>query len=1101
MLSCCLLLLGAVLGTDDAAPAHLLLLGGGGGGEGARRRLAPGTCPEGEYDTGEGELKTSGTAPPCDNDNDNYDKVCCGKPRTSCDHCSCGRKQCCEQSCAPCPAGTHASAAGARSACTPCGADDKFSAAGASNCSTCPAGSSTAGGTSNTRTSCSECPAGFHSCDGSSVRTACGADNKFSTIGASSCGTCDPARCTVPVLSASMRNVYFDTGTATTHKVTNCFDGDITNMCHSGDTNKPYLTMDLGSAQDISSVKIWNRAAPASAECCQQRLGYHSLQLSSDGSTWTTCGTFTAASIAGPFDEACVGFARYVKIQLEHVDYLNLAEVKVYAPPPTPCGADGKFSAAGASNCSTCPTGSSTSGGTSNTRTSCSACPAGFHSCDGSSVRTACGADDEFSTSGASSCSVCPPGSSTAGGTSNTRTSCSVCDLTKPGYGCDGSSVPAPCRAGTFSTAGMASCEGAPCVTAGWGGPTGSITRAAATCLPCARGRTRATLKYTVVHQEVSKGGTVHHANRKNYLHSGDTNFLWIISDLGAVKAITSVQIYNRKGCCQDRLGKHQIAVSDDRKVWRVCGVYTADSSIYFDEACQDTGRYVRVMLLSKNWILTEVTVSGTEGGDCSEVSAWGRLKSTIGAVLGALCGAATIFLLAIHPVFRARAVRRIAIMFFLAAVVLGAGTLIGWWGRAPSTRKPDADCTANLDRLPNNERWPKGDVSDCDPAPPYPLVIVTLFLLSFVTTLLLWCNRRPAGVRPTVGDEVLIVSGEGAGSVATITYISVNRAHAGGYNILKGESCSTKHYKDTQFTLQWTALTAAAAAAAAAPRTRKREKIWLRRLGVTMFFSIADFLADGAYLAISPFASLELEALALVCFIAPTLVAMLTSGVIAAHVRRGCGFARAGPGRLHERCSSAASRAWAFYRAKETGIFMADYTFIDLILALIKAVVLGVALPAALLLFVSATTAYFALSFVAMPFCYLLFLFVFTNIKLSSIPSVHAFFYELGDLEHPHAQSPYLLNLSLITGIVFESIPMLVIVNVNNKQIGWLASPGLFWFQQSTTTFNILSVTFNIVRWIVIAGSIRKVRRRLAHPFPMSRNFCSPTRCRNALP
>eukprot|EP00937_MAST-01D_sp_MAST-1D-sp2_P006849 g6849.t1 len=73
------------------------------------------------------------------------------------------------------------------------------------------------------------------------------------------------------------------------------------------------------------------------------------------------------------------------------------------------CGSDSKYQgSAGSFSCVTCPSGSFTSGGNTNTRTSCSRCPAGF-TCDGSSVRKECGAGT-FSGAGASSCTACPAG-------------------------------------------------------------------------------------------------------------------------------------------------------------------------------------------------------------------------------------------------------------------------------------------------------------------------------------------------------------------------------------------------------------------------------------------------------------------------------------------------------------------------------------------------------------------------------------------------------------------------------------------------------------------------------------------------------------------
>ena len=85
--------------------------------------------------------------------------------------------------------------------------------------------------------------------------------------------------------------------------------------------------------------------------------------------------------------------------------------------PTSPCGADNRFSPEGITTCSTCATGSRTSGGTRVTRFTCSAadCPAG-HSCNGTSVATPCGRDDMYAAAGDGVCRTCAAGSRTAGG-------------------------------------------------------------------------------------------------------------------------------------------------------------------------------------------------------------------------------------------------------------------------------------------------------------------------------------------------------------------------------------------------------------------------------------------------------------------------------------------------------------------------------------------------------------------------------------------------------------------------------------------------------------------------------------------------------------
>ena len=89
----------------------------------------------------------------------------------------------------PCLAGTSLSES---DGCIDCGADNLWSVNKASNCSVCPPGSFTSGGTATARTACSDCPAGFM-CDGSSVVTPC-PPGEFSIGGASVCEPCEPGK-------------------------------------------------------------------------------------------------------------------------------------------------------------------------------------------------------------------------------------------------------------------------------------------------------------------------------------------------------------------------------------------------------------------------------------------------------------------------------------------------------------------------------------------------------------------------------------------------------------------------------------------------------------------------------------------------------------------------------------------------------------------------------------------------------------------------------------------------------------------------------------------------------------------------------------------
>ena len=133
------------------------------------------------------------------------------------------------------------------------------------------------------------------------------------------------------------------------------------------------------------------------------------------------------------------------------------------------CGEDNKYSFAGAAICRVCPVGSSTSDGTSTTRSSCELCTSGTP-CDGSSSVVpcpagkyagagakcvSCGTDNKYADVGASGCKTCSAGLFTAGGTSQTRSTCSPCPA---GSSCDGSSEIKQCAAGSFSEGGAGKC-------------------------------------------------------------------------------------------------------------------------------------------------------------------------------------------------------------------------------------------------------------------------------------------------------------------------------------------------------------------------------------------------------------------------------------------------------------------------------------------------------------------------------------------------------------------------------------------------------------------------------------------------------------------
>lgn len=126
-------------------------------------------------------------------------------------------------------------------------------------------------------------------------------------------------------------------------------DGDWSHgsVTHTNADQYAYWYVDLGSIQQISTVKIWNRT-----DCCQDRLSNFYVfafdQLPANGnvppSQIATLPTFSSSYVAGQagttttvtFNRA----ARYVAVQLSGTNYLSLAEVQVFSPGtvPTPGG-------------------------------------------------------------------------------------------------------------------------------------------------------------------------------------------------------------------------------------------------------------------------------------------------------------------------------------------------------------------------------------------------------------------------------------------------------------------------------------------------------------------------------------------------------------------------------------------------------------------------------------------------------------------------------------------------------------------------------------------------------------------------------------------
>jgi hypothetical protein len=103
------------------------------------------------------------------------------------------------------------------------------------------------------------------------------------------------------------------------------------------DTRSPYWQVDLESVHEISSIRIWNRT-----DCCRERLqGFYIMVsetpiASSDPNGGQIFGggrQSFGSEDSREFRSTSITRGRYVRIFLDHDDYLSLAEVEVFGSP------------------------------------------------------------------------------------------------------------------------------------------------------------------------------------------------------------------------------------------------------------------------------------------------------------------------------------------------------------------------------------------------------------------------------------------------------------------------------------------------------------------------------------------------------------------------------------------------------------------------------------------------------------------------------------------------------------------------------------------------------------------------------------------------
>jgi cytochrome c peroxidase len=109
-------------------------------------------------------------------------------------------------------------------------------------------------------------------------------------------------------------------------------------VTHTHWQSQPFWQVDLGASRTLSQVKVWNRT-----DCCADRLANFWVLVSDTPFSSTSLSTaraqagVTAIQFQGAMTAETAAFniartGRYVRIQLEGINYLSLTEVEVFGP-------------------------------------------------------------------------------------------------------------------------------------------------------------------------------------------------------------------------------------------------------------------------------------------------------------------------------------------------------------------------------------------------------------------------------------------------------------------------------------------------------------------------------------------------------------------------------------------------------------------------------------------------------------------------------------------------------------------------------------------------------------------------------------------------
>ena len=162
-------------------------------------------------------------------------------------------------------------------------------------------------------------------------------------------------------ISATNGKAASQSSTYLIYPASNAVDGNFNTFSHTNSESKPYLQVDLGSVRDISSVTVYPRR-----DCCGERITNAMVFLSNapmgasidmtankaasvsspDGTkAWrhVACNNQAVSCTLGYAERRLVTFpagtsARYIRVQLDRADTLNLAEVKINETQGEACG-------------------------------------------------------------------------------------------------------------------------------------------------------------------------------------------------------------------------------------------------------------------------------------------------------------------------------------------------------------------------------------------------------------------------------------------------------------------------------------------------------------------------------------------------------------------------------------------------------------------------------------------------------------------------------------------------------------------------------------------------------------------------------------------